>query len=85
MSEAFVAAQDLHKSFNDHKAVNGVSFNIAEGEVFGLLGPNGAGKSTTIRMLSTILEPDRGDATIGGHSIRHDPDAVRQIIGVCPQ
>jgi ABC-2 type transport system ATP-binding protein len=85
MSEVFVAAENLHKSFNDHKAVNGVSFTIEQGEVFGLLGPNGAGKSTTIRMLSTILEPDRGDATIGGHSIRHDPEAVRQLIGVCPQ
>ena len=85
MSETFVAAENLHKAFNDHKAVNGVSFTIEQGEVFGLLGPNGAGKTTTIRMLSTILEPDRGDVTIGGHSVRKAPDEVRQLIGVCPQ
>ncbi len=85
MTEAFLAAQDLHKSFNEHKAVNGVSFSINKGEIFGLLGPNGAGKTTTIRMLSTVLEPDNGDVTIGGHSIRKNADAVRNLIGVCPQ
>jgi len=85
MAEAFLVAQDLHKSFNEHKAVNGVSFTINKGEIFGLLGPNGAGKTTTIRMLSTVLEPDSGDVTVGGHSIRHNADAVRNLIGVCPQ
>ncbi len=85
MSQAFMIAQDLHKSFNEHKAVDGVSFTIDKGEIFGLLGPNGAGKTTTIRMLSTVLEPDSGDVTIGGYSIRHNADAVRSIIGVCPQ
>ncbi len=85
MTEEFLVAKDLHKSFNEHKAVSGVSFTIYKGEIFGLLGPNGAGKTTTIRMLSTVLEPDRGDVIIGGHSIRRDADAVRAIIGVCPQ
>ncbi|MFC2022409.1 ABC transporter ATP-binding protein [Chloroflexota bacterium] len=85
MAEEFLVAQDLHKSFNEHKAVNGVSFTIDKGEIFGLLGPNGAGKTTTIRMLSTVLKPDRGDVTIGGHSIRHNANAVRNLIGVCPQ
>jgi len=85
MSEAFLIAENLHKSFNEHKAVNGVSFTIEKGEIFGLLGPNGAGKTTTIRILSTVLEPDRGDVTIGGHSIWHEADAVRGLIGVCPQ
>jgi len=85
MPEAFLIAQNLHKSFNEHKAVNGVSFTINKGEIFGLLGPNGAGKTTTIRMLSTVLEPDRGDVTIGGYSIRHNAEAVRRLIGVCPQ
>jgi len=85
MHNAFVIADGLHKSFNEHKAVNGVSFSIENGEVFGLLGPNGAGKTTTIRMLSTILNPDDGDATIGGYSVRHQSDAVRRLIGVCPQ
>jgi ABC-2 type transport system ATP-binding protein len=85
MAEEFLVAKDLHKSFNEHKAVNGVSFTIHKGEIFGLLGPNGAGKTTTIRMLSTVLEPDQGDVTIGGHSIKHEADAVRALIGVCPQ
>jgi ABC-2 type transport system ATP-binding protein len=85
MAEEFLVAKELHKSFNEHKAVNGVSFSIHKGEIFGLLGPNGAGKTTTIRMLSTVLEPDSGDVTVGGHSIKHDADAVRALIGVCPQ
>ena len=85
MPEAFLTVENLHKSFNDYKAVNGVSFTIYQGEIFGLLGPNGAGKTTTIRILSTVLEPDRGDVTIGGNSIRHNADAVRRLIGVCPQ
>ena len=85
MSEAFLVAQDLHRSFNHHKAVDGVSFTIYQGEIFGLLGPNGAGKTTTIRMLSTVLEPDQGDVTIAGHSVRQDAAAVRRLIGTCPQ
>ena len=85
MAEEFLHVQDYHKSFNENKAVNGVSFAIYKGEIFGLLGPNGAGKTTTIRMLSTVLEPDSGDAVIGGYSIRNNADEVRSIIGVCPQ
>jgi len=80
-----MVAKDLHKSFNEFKAVNGVSFTIHKGEIFGLLGPNGAGKTTTIRMLSTVLEADSGEVTIGGHTIRKEAEAVRSIIGVCPQ
>jgi ABC-2 type transport system ATP-binding protein len=85
MAEEFMVVKDLRKSFNELKAVDGVSFSINKGEIFGLLGPNGAGKTTTIRMLSTVLEPDSGDITIGGHSLRHEAEAVRSIIGVCPQ
>ena len=85
MTNRFVIAKNLHKSFNGHKAVNGISFHVGKGEIFGLLGPNGAGKTTTIRILSTVLQPDRGDVVIGGHSIRKNPDAVRRLIGVCPQ
>jgi len=85
MAGEFLVAQDLHKSFNEQKAVNGVSFTISKGEIFGLLGPNGAGKTTTIRMLSTVLEADHGDVTIGNHSIERDAEAVRNLIGVCPQ
>ncbi|HEX9976080.1 MAG TPA: ATP-binding cassette domain-containing protein, partial [Dehalococcoidales bacterium] len=85
MTESFLIAQSLRKSFNEHKAVNGVSFAIYKGEIFGLLGPNGAGKTTTIRIMSTVLEPDYGDVTIGGYSIRENAEAVRSLIGVCPQ
>ncbi len=85
MAEEFLVVKDLHKSFNEFKAVNGVSFSIGKGEIFGLLGPNGAGKTTTIRMLATVLKADSGDVTIGGHSVRRDAESVRNIIGVCPQ
>jgi ABC-2 type transport system ATP-binding protein len=85
MPEVFLSAENLHKSFNAYKAVNGVSFNVHKGEIFGLLGPNGAGKTTTIRILSTVLSPNHGDALIGGHSIRRNAEAVRRLIGVCPQ
>jgi len=85
MAEEYVVVKDLHKSFKDFKAVNGVSFSISRGEIFGLLGPNGAGKTTTIRMLSTVLEADSGEVTIGGHSVKREAEAVRSLIGVCPQ
>jgi ABC-2 type transport system ATP-binding protein len=85
MVEEYVVVKDLHKSFRDFKAVNGVSFSIAKGEIFGLLGPNGAGKTTTIRMLSTVLKADSGEITIGGHSVKREAEAVRSLIGVCPQ
>ncbi|RPJ55343.1 MAG: ATP-binding cassette domain-containing protein [Dehalococcoidia bacterium] len=76
---------NLHKSFGDIKAVQGVSFEVQPGEIFGLLGPNGAGKTTTIAMLATLLRPDDGDAWVMGHSIRRDPLAVKAVLGVVPQ
>ena len=85
MAEEYIVIKDLHKSFKDFKAVNGVSFSVMKGEIFGLLGPNGAGKTTTIRMLSTVLEADSGDIIIGGHYVKKDAEAVRSLIGVCPQ
>jgi ABC-2 type transport system ATP-binding protein len=85
MSEPFLAAKNLHKSFNEHKAVDDVSFNIEQGEIFGLLGPNGAGKTTTIRMLATVLPPDHGDVIIGGYSLKENAADARRLIGVCPQ
>ncbi len=85
MSEEFLVVNNLSKHFGEFKAVDDVSFSIAKGEIFGLLGPNGAGKTTTIRMLSTVLEPDKGEISIGGFSVRKNSDQVRSIIGVCPQ
>ena len=63
------------------KAVDDISFESYEGEVFGLLGPNGAGKTTTMRMIATLINPDSGDATVGGSSIIKQPQNVRQSIG----
>ncbi len=85
MAEPFVAVKNLQKSFNGHKAVDNVSFGIFKGEIFGLLGPNGAGKTTTIRILSTVLASEGGEVTVGGHSMSKEADAVRGLIGVCPQ
>ncbi len=62
---------------NVKRAVNGVSFNVNEGEIFGLLGPNGAGKTTVMRMLSTLIKPDSGDALFDGNSIVTSPEKVR--------
>jgi len=77
--------QNLVKKFGDITAVDGVSFDIQEGEVFSLLGPNGAGKTTTISMLSCLLEPTSGDAVIAGHSVTRDALEVKGVIGVVPQ
>jgi len=78
-------AEDLVKTYGDHVAVNGVSFDVEEGEVFGLLGPNGAGKTTTISMLTGILEPTSGTARIGGHDLLSEAMEVRRINGLVPQ
>jgi ABC-2 type transport system ATP-binding protein len=85
MAENYLIATDLHKSFRDLKAVDGVSFSIEKGEIFGLLGPNGAGKTTTIRILSTVAAPDNGDVTIGGFSLKRESEKIRGLIGICPQ
>ena len=85
MAEEFLIAKDLRKSFNAYRVINGASFSIKKGEVFGLLGPNGAGKTTTIRILSTVLKPDYGDVIIGGYSIHNNAGHVRNLLGVCPQ
>jgi len=76
---------DLVKKYGDFTAVNGISFDIQEGEIFSLLGPNGAGKTTTISVLSTLYTLTSGEALVGGHSVSKEPMAVRQLIGVVPQ
>ncbi|MEW5938545.1 MAG: ATP-binding cassette domain-containing protein [Chloroflexota bacterium] len=76
---------DLHRSFGENKAVQGVSFEVERGEIFSLLGPNGAGKTTTISMLSCLLRPDAGEARVMGHSIRADQNGVKSVLGVVPQ
>jgi len=83
--KAILEARNLVKKYGDFTAVNGISFVIQEGEIFGLLGPNGAGKTTTISMLSTLFVPTSGEAIIGGHSVTQEAMAVRNLIGIVPQ
>ena len=73
--------QDLEKGEKYKVAVNDLSFVMYKGEIYGLLGPNGAGKTTTLRMLSTLIKPDEGDAYINGVSIRKEPEKIRKMIG----
>jgi linearmycin/streptolysin S transport system ATP-binding protein len=80
-----IRVRGLHKAFGENQAVQGVSFDVEEGEIFSLLGPNGAGKTTTISMLSCLLRPDDGDANVMGHSIRTDAMGVKSVLGVVPQ
>lgn len=80
-----VEVRELAKRFGEFTAVDGVSFSIAEGSIFGLLGPNGAGKTTTISMISCLVEPDAGDALVDGHSVRTDSIAVKRTLGIVPQ
>ena len=80
-----IVVTNLTKRFGDFVAVDGVSFDVAEGEVFGFLGSNGAGKSTTIRMLCGLLKPTSGIAKVGGIDVGHDPEGVKQRIGYMSQ
>ncbi|MFX1372139.1 MAG: ABC transporter ATP-binding protein [Promethearchaeota archaeon] len=84
-TEDIIIVQDLEKSFNGIKAVDGISFKVQKGELFSLLGPNGAGKSTTIRMLTTVLKPSVGDAKITDYSLIREKNKIKPLIGVCPQ
>jgi ABC-2 type transport system ATP-binding protein len=84
MSHA-IEVQAIVKKFGEFTAVNGVSFAVDEGEIFGLLGPNGAGKSTLIRMLTTLLPPTAGTAIVNGFDVVKQADGVRHSIGVIPQ
>ena len=85
MLESAITINNLSKRFGDITAIDNLSLEIGWGELFGILGPNGAGKSTTINVLSTLLEPTDGSATIDGHDVIFDPEGVREVIGVCPQ
>jgi ABC-2 type transport system ATP-binding protein len=80
-----IAVRMLRKSFGDRVVLDGIDLDIAEGSVFALLGPNGAGKTTMVRILSTLISADGGEARIAGHDLAADPDAVRAVIGVTGQ
>ena len=80
-----IIAQNLVRYFGDVKAVDGINITVKTGEIFGFLGPNGAGKSTAVRMLTTLLRPTSGSATVAGFDVAKHPDEVRRRIGVALQ
>ena len=80
--ENIIQVHDLRKSYGDLKAVDGISFGVSAGEVFGILGPNGAGKTTTVEILEGMRAPDSGIAVVNGIDVQRDPRAVKKIIGI---
>jgi len=80
-----IKASNLTKVFGKSTAVDHISFDVRQGEIFGFLGPNGAGKTTTTRMLTGVIPPDAGTATIFGHDIRSEPVLAKQGFGVVPE
>ena len=83
--DIILRVENLQKSYDGKKAVDGISFEVKRGEIFGILGPNGAGKTTTLEMIETLREIDGGSATIDGIDVASNPYAIRGIIGVQPQ
>src|SRR6476620_6227748 len=79
---AIIEVDNLSKKFGELTAVDGVSFTVGAGEIFGFLGPNGAGKSTTIKVLATLLKPTGGKARLAGYDVATQPNEVRQSIGL---
>jgi ABC-2 type transport system ATP-binding protein len=84
-AENAIIVRDLHKTFGDVRAVEGVSFEVEAGEIFSLLGPNGAGKTTTISIISCLMRPDQGEAWVMGNSVLADPQKAKVPLGVVPQ
>ena len=80
-----VVVKNLKKRYGDKQAVNGVSFSVKKGEIFGILGPNGAGKTTTLEMMETLREIDSGSVMIDGIDVKKNPQAIKYLIGVQPQ
>ncbi len=84
-SNHIISVQDIRKSYGKVHALEGVSFTVPQGTILGLLGPNGAGKTTLVSILTTLLKPDSGTATIAGIDVAHNPSAVRRRIGLAGQ
>ncbi|EWM14913.1 antibiotic transporter ATP-binding protein [Kutzneria sp. 744] len=80
-----ISVTGLRKSYGDHVVLDGLDLDVPRGTVFSLLGANGAGKTTTVRILSTLINADAGQARIDGHDLTREPDAVRAAIGVTGQ
>jgi ABC-2 type transport system ATP-binding protein len=85
MTETILEVKDLTKIYDDRPVVDGISFNVKKGEVFGILGPNGAGKTTTLEMIETMRPIDGGSITICGLDVASQPQEVKAVIGVQPQ
>lgn len=85
MAQKVVEVKNLQKVYDDRKVVNGISFYVEKGEIFGILGPNGAGKTTTLEMIEALRPIDGGTATINGVDVAHNPYKIRGMIGVQPQ
>jgi len=85
MADGAIEVEGLKKRFGDVVALDGIDFSVPPRSIFGLLGPNGAGKTTAVRILATVLEPDEGRATVLGHDVAAEPDAVRRRIGLAGQ
>ncbi len=85
MKQPIVKVDKLTKKYDGKAVVNGISFEVKEGEIFGILGPNGAGKTTTLEMLETLRPIDSGSATLDGLDVASEPDKVKGLIGVQPQ
>jgi ABC-2 type transport system ATP-binding protein len=84
-AEPVIRVRDLHKTYGQTRAVDGVGFEVRAGEVFGLLGPNGAGKTTTVEILEGLRKPDSGEVRVLGIDVTRDPDALKERIGVALQ
>lgn len=82
VSKEIITVNNLTRKFGEFVAVDGISFSVKRGEIFGFLGPNGAGKSTTIKMLTTLLHPTGGEMLLNGFNPVHDPQKVRQNFGI---
>lgn len=85
MPELILKVKQLKKAYNDKPAVDGISFDVKKGEIFGILGPNGAGKTTTLEMIETLRPIDNGSILVDGVNVAENPNLVKQMIGVQPQ
>jgi ABC-2 type transport system ATP-binding protein len=82
MAEAIITVRELVKKYGEFTAVDGISFDVMEGEIFGLLGPNGAGKTTTLEIIETLREKTSGKVTVNGLDLDNSPNDIKKIIGV---
>ncbi len=80
-----IETKNLTKMYKKFTAVNSLNLTVEEGTIFGMLGHNGAGKTTTIKILTCLIQPTFGQATVGGYDVKKNPDEVRKLLGMIPQ